>query len=188
MIEKAEVLRYLRTNSAVEDANLLALIDSCTEIAYAAVQPKTIYRIFPCEMTESEVVIGGIPFHSRRLAQNLAGCKEVVAFAATLGTQGDALLRAAKAESTAKLMVFQAVLAAMVEEVCDNLEKEICTAHRCRLRRRYSPGYYDLALESQKDFFRLMDITKRIGVTLSDNMLMIPSKSVTAFIGVENED
>ena len=81
--------------------------------------------------------------------------------------------------------MYQAVLAAMVEEVCDTLEVQIQAAHHCTLRRRYSPGYYDLKLESQKDFFKLIDITKRIGVTLSDSLLMIPSKSVTAFIGVE---
>ena len=62
----------------------------------------------------------------------------------------------------------------MVEEVCDELEEQIQQAHHCRLRRRYSPGYFDLALESQKDFFDLMQITKRIGVTLSENMLMNP--------------
>lgn len=178
----------MRTASAVEDAALLALIDSCTAAAYATITPKTIYEVLDCEADSSGVTIASVRFESRRLAQNLQGCQKVVAFAATLGIQADRLLRCAKSEGTAQLMVCQAVLAAMIEEVCDNLEAQIKAEHHCKLRRRYSPGYFDLALESQKDFFSLMDITKRIGVTLSDTMLMIPSKSVTAFIGVEDED
>ena len=187
MIDRKEVLRYLRTYSGVEDEALLSLIEACTEKAYRSVTPKTIYEVFPCEVHESGVSIGGIDFKSRHLAQTLSGCKQAVVFAATLGTEADRLLRTAKAESTAELMIYQAVLAAMVEEVCDNLESSIRQTLSCTLRRRYSPGYFDLALESQKDFFKLIDITKRIGITLTENMLMIPSKSVTGFIGIDNE-
>ena len=185
MIERKEVLRYLRTASFVEDEALFALIDACTQKAYATLQPKTIYEIFPLEIEGSSVSVAGVRFESARLAETLAGCNQVVAFAATLGTEADRLLRAAKTEGTAAVMVWQAVLAAMVEEVCDTLEEEIKAAHGVSLRRRYSPGYFDLKLESQKDFFSLMEITKRIGVTLTDSMLMIPSKSVTALIGIE---
>lgn len=188
MIETKEVLRYLRTYSGVEDDSLRALIESCTAKAYETIQPKTIYEIFPCRVSDTAVEIEGVSFQSTRLAQNLSGCENVVAFAATLGTEADKLLRMAKALGTAETLVFQAVLAAMIEEVCDTLEQQIKQAHHCQLRQRYSPGYFDLKLESQKDFFALMDITKRIGVTLCDTMLMIPSKSVTAFIGVEYED
>lgn len=188
MIETKEILKYLRTYSGVEDENLLALIEDVTAKAYAQIQPQTIYKVFACQVYEDAVEIEGITFHSKHLADNLRGCREAVVFAATLGTQADRLLRTAKVEGSARLMVCQAVLAAMIEEVCDTLEKQIKAAHHCTLRQRYSPGYYDLALESQKDFFKLIDITKRIGVTLNDAMLMIPSKSVTAFIGMEHED
>lgn len=188
MIERKEVLRYLRTNSLTDDNNLLSLIDKCTEAAYKAVKPKTIYEIFPCEVKESKTIIESVVFESEKLAQNLEGCKEVVVFAATLGTEADRLIRAAGAQSTAEVMVYQAVLAAITEELCDSLEKEISEKHGCALRQRYSPGYFDLKIENQKKFFSLIDITKRIGVTLTDKMLMIPSKSVTAFIGIENEN
>lgn len=188
MIERKEVLKYLRTWSAVEDERLLALIDACTQEAYQTVKPKTMYRIVPCKVGANGVTVEGIPFESKRLAAHLKGCRYVAIFAATLGTESDRLLRAAKSEGTAQLMIYQAVLAAITEEVCDNAQSQIAAAEHCRLRSRYSPGYYDLKLETQKQFFELMDITKRIGVTLSESMLMIPSKSVTAFIGVENED
>ena len=186
MISRKDVLKYLRTSSTVEDERLFELIQKYTLRAYE-IKPKTIFEIFPIEIIGNTLKISGIDFTGSRLAQNLDGCKKAVVFAATLGTQADTLLRKAQSEGTADVMVCQAVLAARIEEVCDNLEKEIKASQGVELRRRYSPGYYDLKLESQKDFFKLIDITKRIGVTLSDNMLMIPSKSVTAFIGIENE-
>ena len=40
------------------------------------------------------------------------------------------------------------------------------------------------ALESQKEIFARLECAKRIGLTLTDTMLMVPFKSVTAVIGV----
>ena len=52
------------------------------------------------------------------------------------------------------------------------------------LRPRFSPGYGDLKLEHQKDWFRLLDISRQIGIELTDSLLMVPTKSVTAIIGI----
>ena len=38
--------------------------------------------------------------------------------------------------------------------------------------------------EQQAQIFRTLDVTRRIGVTLTDSGLMIPQKSVTAVVGV----
>lgn len=61
-------------------------------------------------------------------------------------------------------------------------EKEAATG--LFLKPRYSPGYGDFALESQKEIFARLECAKRIGLTLTDTMLMVPFKSVTAVIGV----
>ena len=83
-------------------------------------------------------------------------------------------------------MVLQACLASKIEEVCDGIEDEL-KAQGMTLRMRYSPGYFDLDIKENKKFFELMDITKRIGLTLTDTYQMVPSKSVTAFICIEND-
>ncbi|MBP3731219.1 MAG: hypothetical protein J6I40_07110, partial [Mailhella sp.] len=49
---------------------------------------------------------------------------------------------------------------------------------------RFSPGYGDFALEHQRDFARFLDMPRNAGISLSDTLLMTPSKSVTAVIGV----
>ena len=49
---------------------------------------------------------------------------------------------------------------------------------------RFSPGYGDLPLETQRPLLQILDSGRRAGIVLSDTMLMIPSKSVSAIIGV----
>lgn len=188
MIEKKEVLRYLRASSKTDDPELLRLIDEAAERSYKEIKPKSIYEIFECSRHGDEVKIGSFTFKSKRFAENMKGCKKAVVFAVTLGTESDRLLRSAAAKGASALAIYQAVLAAICEEECDKLEEHIKKTHGVKLRQRYSAGYFDLSIENQEKIFRMMDITKRIGITLTDNFLMIPSKSVTAFIGIEDED
>ena len=42
-----------------------------------------------------------------------------------------------------------------------------------------------MSLEVQRHFFSLLPCTQRIGLTLTDSLVMAPEKSVTAFIGME---
>ena len=188
MIEKKEVLRYLRASSNTDDPELLRLIDEATQHAYKEIKPKSIYEIFDCSRRGDEVKIGSFTFKSKRFAENMNGCKKAVVFAVTLGTESDRLLRSASAKGASALAIYQAVLAAICEEECDALEEHIKKTHGVNLKKRYSAGYFDLSIENQKKIFQMMDITKRIGITLTDTFLMIPSKSVTAFIGIEYED
>lgn len=186
-MNKTEILRYLRTNSKIQDEALLSLIDDAMNEVNRSVSPKSIYRIFDCTVTEDSLIIGAFEFKSRRLAQNLAGCTKVAVLGATAGTEGDRLLRTYSAES-AKLVIMQAVLASKIEEVCDTVQKNIEKENHVKTRQRYSPGYFDLDISEQKKIFALLEITKRCGITLTDTYQMIPTKSVTAFTGIDYED
>ncbi len=184
-MNKNEILRYLRTNSQVSDENLLALIDAEIEQAQSKIEPKSIWRALDCTVNEDGVIIGGVEFKSRRLADNLRGCRRVAVLGATLGTEADRMLRA-NASQSARLAILQAVFAAMIEEVCDGVQAEIEAECGAKTRQRYSPGYFDLDISEQKKLFSLLDITKRCGVTLTETFQMIPTKSVTAFAGIED--
>lgn len=174
----------MRTKSSVNDERLLAMIDSAMAEINRVCEPKSLYRIFDCEVTDTALKIENFVFESRRLAKNLAGCRRVAVLAATVGVKGDMLLRKYAADG-AMLLIMQASLASKIEEVCDALQAQIETKENVKTRQRYSPGYFDLAITEQKKIFKLMDITKRCGITLSDTCQMIPTKSVTAFAGIE---
>ena len=185
-MDKAEILRYLRTSSKIEDENVLNLVESCMNEINGIVTPKTIYRVFECEVTDSEVIVCGTVFRSKRLAETLKGCKKVCIMGATLGVQGDRLLNLYAETEIARAAVMQAALASKIEEVCDGVEDTL-RAQGFNLRQRYSPGYFDLDISQQRELFSLIDITKRIGATLTDTFQMIPTKSVTAIIGIDDD-
>ena len=186
-MDKQEILRYMRTNSKTQDEKILALVDWAAETIESKTAPKSLYRVFDCEVTEDALCIGDICFHSKRLAQTVAGCRRVVVFGATLGTECDRLIKIASATDTAKAMALQAAAAAKIEEVCDALEDTIRREYGVTLRQRYSPGYFDLDITQQKKLFELIELTKRIGLTLTDTCEMVPTKSVTALIGMEEQ-
>ena len=186
-MDKKEVLRYLRTNTKTENSHILSLVDGAIKSVEEAAQPKTIYRIFDCIVNDSSVTVGGVEFKSKRLADNMRGCKRAVVFGATLGLGVDRLIKTSSATDMAKAMAQQAAAATLIEEVCDCLEENIKKQYGVSLRRRYSPGYFDLDVTEQRKLFSLVDITKRIGITLADSCQMMPSKSVTAFIGIEEK-
>lgn len=175
----------MRTNSKTENEQILTLVDKAIEIVESSIVPKTLYRIFDCKVTENELIIDNCHFKSIRLAENVKGCKRVVVFGATLGTECDRLIKTASATDIALAMALQSTLAAKIEDVCDDLEKKIKLEHRVSLRQRYSPGYYDLDISEQTKIFSLLELTKRLGLTLTDTMEMLPTKSVTAFIGID---
>ncbi len=186
-MNKAEILRYMRTSSKTDDKELLRLVDTAAELVNTTVRPKSIYRIFDCRVTKHSLIIGSMEFKSVRLAENLSGCTRVAVLGATLGTESDRLLRAYASES-AMLVIIQAALAAKTEEVCDAVQRSIETENGVKTRQRYSPGYFDLDISEQKKLFSLLDITKRCGITLTESYQMIPTKSVTAFTGIDYEN
>ena len=49
---------------------------------------------------------------------------------------------------------------------------------------RFSPGYGDFPIDLQQKFLEILDAPKRIGVNTTENMLLVPRKSVTAVIGL----
>ena len=64
------------------------------------------------------------------------------------------------------------------------MKKRVIKKEKGVIRPRFSPGYGDLPIEIQKDIFRALDCPRRIGLTLNENLLMSPTKSVSAIIGI----
>ena len=123
-------------------------------------------------------------FGSKDLSACLKGCRKAVLMAATVGLGIDRLINKYERLSPSKALFLQALGAERVEALCDRFCRDLPGA----LRPRFSPGYGDLPLEVQKEFITYLDCTHLIGITLNDSLLMTPSKSVTAIVGIEPED
>lgn len=187
-MDKREILRYL--GAAPEETGLDGLIDRAWNEIRAAASPRHISRRLAIEVGEHTVVLPGAQFESRTLAAHLSGCREAFLFAFTLGPGVDALIRRCELTEMPLVPVLQACAAAYTEERADKAQEELETAAAAEglyLRPRYSPGYGDFSLKAQKYFFSFMDISKRIGVSLTDACLMVPMKSITAIIGLSSD-
>ena len=74
----------------------------------------------------------------------------------------------------------------MAEAWCDEVNERIkqeAADKGLYTRPRFSPGYGDFPLDNQRDIFQALQVEKRVGIALTESLLMIPSKSVTAVIG-----
>ena len=117
------------------------------------------------------------------LSDNLKHCKNAVVFAATIGVETDRLIQKYGYISPAKAVMIDAIGAERIEALCDTFVKNIQAELNAELKPRFSAGYGDLSITTQKDIFNLLTPSKYIGISINDSMLISPSKSVTAFVG-----
>lgn len=193
-VNKKEIYRYLGYRNNEPDHKIEGMVSELLNELVKVSVPKSMYRVYDCEVTNNEVKLFGcedkllcLAFNSKNLADNLRQCSRVVLLAATIGIGADKLLNKYELMNMTKASVIQACAAAYIEAFCDFLQDEIrkqALDEGLYLRPRFSPGYGDLKLETQKHIFEVLECTKRIGLTLTQSLLMYPTKSVTAFIGL----
>ncbi len=136
---------------------------------------------------ETLLDLGFLQTDSQGLCRNLQGCDKVILFAATVGLVPDRLIAKYGRLSPTKALCMQAIGAERIESLCDAFCDELAAdyaAEGYQTRPRFSPGYGDFPLDAQKAFFRALDCPRKIGLSLNDSLLMSPSKSVTALIGL----
>ena len=191
--DRKEIFRYLGYRGREPETGVAEAADSCAAALQTVVEPRHVRRVFPLEWVSADRFrIEGMDVVSRNLSRNLRGCSEVCLMAATLGLGPDRLVQRAEAlGKMSRAVILQAAAAAMIEAYCDDVNEEIrreAAPKGLFLRPRFSPGYGDFSLEHQTELFRILEVQKKIGVTLTGSLLMMPSKSVTAVIGLSKEN
>jgi hypothetical protein len=144
----------------------------------------------PIEIEKSMLVSlpEGNAFASRKLARFLRDAREIILMGATAGT---AIMEAIQADMGGINATRGVVLDATASEVVDAALDWIMGYFRQSLRRegktllnsRFSAGYGDFALESQRLIHRLLQMD-RLNVTITESCLLVPEKSVTAITGI----
>ena len=187
-----EVQRYMGYHGiATIDPDTQTRIDTAIDRVSSQSHPRIIIKEYPIELSDNKVIIHAdnedVTLESESLCRNLEGCCGAMLLAATIGPACDMLVRRASVTSAAEASIYQAAGAAAIEAFLDDMNDKLKSEYEAKglfLRPRFSPGYGDLKLDHQKDWFRLLDITKQIGIELTDSLLMVPTKSVTDLIGI----
>lgn len=180
-----DVLRYARCPKA--DAGTVAVLRQCAEAVRDFFSHSVCYTEMPVRVEGDVCRFSFGEVRSTDLARHLDGCGKVVLFAATVGLKAEMEMRKAAVKSPVRALFMDAIGTERIEALCDTFENEIrrfAAAQKREIRPRFSPGYGDLPLETQRQIFAILDCPRRIGLSLTENCMMTPSKSVTAFIGV----
>lgn len=189
-IEKSELLRYLGYKGQEYGESIEKNIDLAISICLDKVTPRSIIKKYslnrePLSLKGTNMILQG-----QDIAKHLDDCNEVYIMGATVGFEIEKTVNKLMSENPLLGVIVDSASICAIESYCDDLCEELQMKNSKQLTWRFSCGYGDFPLSQQKDFVRLLEMQKRIGVFINeDSFMMTPQKSVTAIIGIkENVD
>lgn len=186
-INRKEVLRYLGYKGISADATVNMLIDECEAEVIKAAVPRYTYRVTGVIQTADGVELDGtgLILRGNSIKEHLKGCDRAALIAVTLSEGIDRMLRIMQTLDLAKAVVSDSLASAAIEQVCDKLEaiiKEELPEYNQTFR--FGIGYGDLPLSQQGEFLKVLNAPRLIGLNVGKTDMMVPTKSVTAVIGL----
>lgn len=187
VINRSEILRYAGVKNSSNETD--ALLESCLHHVLDKLTYKVCYAHFPLSFCGECTNLSFTTVKSSALKKNLKDCNSFVLFAASVGIELDRLIARYGRISPSKALMMQSIGAERIESLCNvfnDMIKDEANKEGKSTAPRFSPGYGDLPLELQQDFFRVLDPYRKIGLSLNESFLMSPTKSVTAIIGISD--
>lgn len=192
-VDKDEALRYVGYAGQQVDAELAARIDEQIASCEQQSAPGFVFEAFPvafeCDQQGSAVRLVGssLLLRGESIAEHLHGARECAVMACTLGLANELAFKRLQAVRPLDAVLFGAAGSSLVECVADACEAAIvadAAARGLHANWRFSPGYGDLPLDLQPAIVRVLGADKRLGMSATSTNLLIPTKSVTAFVGL----
>jgi hypothetical protein len=182
-------LGYAKGKTVVDDKTR-RMIEAETQTALRLINPKHViaYSSIKVAGAKSLLLEPGFKIESGDIVKLLQNCVKAYGIAVTIGPfleekRGTYIT----GNEPARAVVLDAIGSVAAEELAGMAQAQIRSeAEREGLvvTRRFSPGYGDWPLESQKDFLQWLG-AGNIGIKLNTNFQMIPEKSVSAIMGVK---
>lgn len=185
-VSRREVFRYAGCKAETEEVS--RLVDKCCEETEGRLSYRVCCDIYDLRRDGDTLSFANINTQSDTLKTAFNGCGGVLVFGATVGAEMDRLILKYSHLEPSKALIMQALGAERIESLCDAFCRETAqelTRQGKTLLPRVSPGYGDIPLTMQKELFALLDCPRKIGLTLSEQLIMSPSKSVTALAGIK---
>ncbi len=184
-LNENEILMYLGYRGQEYPADVREQMKRCEKEVLETASPRLVWR----RLAVDDACFTALSLEGKDIWELLDGCKEAVLMAVTLGQEIDALLRKKSVMDMADAVIMDACADTAIENAADHFEADLrkeLEAENLYLTDRFSPGYGDLPLSTQKKLCAALDTERKIGLSLSPTMLMIPKKSVTAILGISD--
>lgn len=184
-------LGYHRHRTEIASGQRLVLMRGMAE-AFGHCRPRGAWRRLGIreKLADATVLEDGTVLRSAALARLFEPAHGVWLAAVTVGGEVSAAAASALERGDgAAALVCDAVGSETADAALDCLQemfnRNLSRGGERLSSRRFSPGYQDLDLSVQHDIFRLLELEK-LGMSLTEKLLMLPEKSVTALAGIEN--
>lgn len=187
-INTKEVMKYLSLRHGIPEKEYVEKIDEMSHSVMKASKEKVCSVTFKITNHDPvELENGAVRLEGEDIKNHLIDCDECVFLAATLGSDIDRLIKKSSLQDMAEAVIIDACASAAIENVCENYTAEIermAAEKGLYITDRFSPGYGDMPIESQRMFCDVTSCDRRIGLFCSRDMILTPLKSVTAVIGI----
>ena len=189
LLSEREILRYAGIPVKEKESSEITelLLSSLSEVRHL-ISYRVCYLELPVEKRDDLLDLGFALTASKTLGAVLAGCERVILVAASVGMALDRMIARYSSLLPSRAHMIAAIgaerIEALLDAFCSEMDAEI-RENGYTLTKRVSAGYGDIPLEMQRDIFRVLDLERQIGVSLTKSLMMVPSKSVTAIIGVK---
>ena len=188
-IDREQALRYMAYKGGAISETALAELEECEKKLLETVRPVFVYRVFRIKGLYPLELENGPVFEGNDISSHLEGCEYAAVFAVTIGADVDALIRRLQVGDMAKSVITDALASAAAEQATDLAEDEIRKSLPGKyFTWRYSPGYGDLPLSVQPKLLKVLNAGKTAGIVLQKENMMSPMKSVTAIMGVSDNE
>ena len=193
-LDRKEVLRYLgyrgQEVTPELDARLDAAIASCLAIGRArasiAVYDVAGQEELPDGTPQVTLADTALTLVGTSMQRHMRGARKVGVLAVTIGMGVERELKRLSLTDHLGQVLFDAAATTMVERAADAAEATLvgmAAREGLYTNFRFSPGYGDMPMQTQHVLLDALD-ARRLGITLSPTLLMTPTKSVTAVVGM----
>lgn len=188
-LDLEEIKRYLKYDDVGLDEVTKANIDKAITLVKEIARPKYVMNYFPLTIYNNKLHLENsiISWESESLVNHLKDCHGVILLLATLGLELDKLIKKLEITDITLAYVVNGVAVEYLEKYLDYLQANEIEING-NLTSRFSIGYGDLKIDYQADLVKVLEGSKKIGVNVLETHLMVPSKSVSAIIGVSNKE
>lgn len=179
-LNREEALRYMGAKNIVTDEKMNKLFDSCESQLLSSIKVKYLYK---------EILLPNPVFlQGNAIKNHLKNCQRAIILCITLGSEVDRLIRTMQITDMAAAVIIDSLASVAIEQAGNLFDEMIAQMYSdYNLTFRFSPGYSDYPLELQSEFINLLDAPRKIGLCVNNSLLLTPTKSITAIMGLSKE-
>ncbi len=183
VIERREVLLYLgykgQEITPQMDQKISEAIDICQKLA----QPRYVAKRFKVDPVNRLVEGTTLKLPGESIWKHIQGCSEIYMICGTLGFNIEKEIAKNFVKDKTLAIILDAAATSAIENYLDEQEETLDGNKTSR----YSCGYGDFDIKTQKEICAVLDTFRKIGVFVNEAYMLSPQKSVTAIIGVKDD-